>query len=56
MQQVEIEIVSSETTKACVASARHQLPRNFVVLDFGNQEYAVSLTGNHVADRHRCPW
>ena len=49
MQQIEIEIVGAETSKACFASAGNAVSRHLIGLHFGDQEYAVALAGNHVA-------
>jgi hypothetical protein len=49
VQQIQIEVVSAETAEASLASTRHAVFRHFVGLHFGNQEYAVTLTGDHVA-------
>ena len=50
VREVEIEVFSAETGEACLASTRDGISRRHVV-HFGDQEYAVALTGNHVADQ-----
>jgi hypothetical protein len=49
VQQIQIEVVSAETAEASLASMRQAISRHFVGLHFGNQEYAVTLTGDYVA-------
>jgi hypothetical protein len=49
VQQIQIEVVGAEMAEASLASTRHAVSRQFVGLHFGNQEYAVALTGDYVA-------
>src|SRR6516164_8194675 len=51
MQQVEIEMISAETAEARVASLRDAVSHNVIGPHFGDQEYAVALTGNHASDQ-----
>src|SRR5215469_16374376 len=51
MQQVEIEMISAETAEARVASLRDAVSHHVIGPHFGDQEYAVALTGDHVADQ-----
>jgi hypothetical protein len=51
MQQVEIEMISAETGEARLASARDAVSRHVIGQHLGDQEYAVALIGNHVADQ-----
>src|SRR5580693_2716286 len=51
MQQVEIEMISAQTAEARVASPRDAVSRHVIGPHFGDQEYAVALTGNHAADQ-----
>src|SRR6266481_9411424 len=48
MQQIEIEMVGSETSQARLASTCDAISRHLVGLHLGDQEYAVALTGNHM--------
>ena len=50
MQEVEIEIIGAETREACVARLPDALYGE-VVGHFGDQEYAIALTGNHMANQ-----
>jgi hypothetical protein len=47
MQQIEIEIVSTETSKASVTSARHVISSHLIGFDLGDHEGSVTLSGNH---------
>jgi hypothetical protein len=51
VQQIEIEIVSAETGEARLASARDAISGHVIGLHLGDQEYAVTLTGNYVANQ-----
>ena len=51
VQQVEIEMISAETGEARLASPRDAVSRHVSGPHFGDQEYAVALTGNHAADQ-----
>jgi len=50
MQQIEIKILSAETSEARRASTRDAIARHLIALHLGDQEYAVALTGNHVTN------
>ena len=50
MSQVEIEVISAETGEALLASTRDDAICRHVI-HFGDQEYAVALTGNRAADQ-----
>ena len=49
MQQIEIEIVGAETSKAQLASTSNAVSGHVIGFHFGNEKYAVTLAGNHVA-------
>src|SRR5438132_8276518 len=51
MKQVEVEMISAETPEARVASPRDAVSHHVIGPHFGDQEYAVALTGNHAADQ-----
>ena len=51
VQQIEIEMISAETGEARLASTRHAVSGRVIGRHFGDQEYAVALTGNHVSDQ-----
>jgi hypothetical protein len=51
MQQVEIEMISAETAEARLTSPRDAVSPHMIGRYFGDQEYAVALTGNHAADQ-----
>src|SRR6266705_4950681 len=51
MQQVEIEMVGAETGEARLAGPRDAVSRHVIGPHFGDQEYAVALTGDHAADQ-----
>src|SRR5882762_3922373 len=44
-------MISAETGEACVASPRDTVSRHVIGRYFGDQEYAVAMTGNHAADQ-----
>jgi hypothetical protein len=50
MQQIEIEMVSTEAFEACFASARDPVSRYVVGRHLGNQENAIALTGDRAAN------
>ncbi len=50
VQQIEIEMIGAETGKARRASARHAVSGYITGRQFGDQKYAIALTGNHVAN------
>jgi len=50
MQQIEIEIVSAEAGEARLTSTRDAISGHEIGLHLGDQEYAVTLTGNYVAN------
>src|SRR5215469_18521763 len=50
VREVKIEVFSPETGKARLASAHNGVSRRHVI-HFGDQEYAVALTGNRAADQ-----
>src|SRR5437764_6182120 len=51
VQQIEIEMIGAETGEARLASPRDAVSRDVIGPHFGDQEYAVALTGNHAADQ-----
>ena len=51
VQQIEIEMISAETGEARLASTRHAVSGHMTGRHFGDQEYAVALTGNHAANQ-----
>ena len=51
VQQIKIEVVSAETGKARLASARGTLFHDMSGPYFGNQKYAVALPGNRSTDQ-----
>ena len=44
-------MISAETGEARLASTRDAVSRHVIGPHFGDQEYAVALTGNHAADQ-----
>ena len=50
MQQVEIQMISTETSKTRVASPGHAVSTHVMGLYLGDQEDTVALTGNHVTE------
>src|SRR6266480_873783 len=44
-------MISAETREACVASPRDTVSRHVIGRYFGDEEYAVALSGNHAADQ-----
>ena len=44
-------MVSSETGEARLAGALNTIPDRVARLHVGGQEYAIALTGNHVANQ-----
>src|SRR5262249_11776462 len=50
VQQIEIERVSAETGEALLTSTRDAISGHVTSLHLGDQEYAITLTGNHVAN------
>src|SRR6516162_7046390 len=51
VQEIEIEMVSPETGKARLTSARDTISACMRRPYLGDYEYAIALTGNHVADQ-----
>jgi len=51
MQQIEIEIVGAETGEARLTGTRDAIASHVIGLNLGDQEYVVTLTGNHVANQ-----
>jgi hypothetical protein len=51
MQQIEIEMVSTEAFEACLASTRNTVSRHMIGRDLGDQENAITLTGDRSADK-----
>src|SRR5215470_8983063 len=49
MQQIEIEVVGAETSEACLAGTRDAVPRHFITFHFRDQENAVALPAEHMA-------
>jgi hypothetical protein len=50
VQQIEIKMISAETGEARLTSARDAVSLYMIGQHLGDQEYAVALTGNHVAN------
>src|SRR5262249_7070436 len=50
VQQIEIEVIGAETREARLASVCHAVSGYITGRQFGDQKYAVTLTGNHVAN------
>ena len=50
MQQIEIEIISTETSKAPLARACDAGFRCMTWPHLGDQKYAIALTSDHTAD------
>jgi len=50
VQQLEIEVIGAETREARLASVRHAVSGYIAGRQFGDQKYAVALTGNDVAN------
>src|SRR6516165_2327181 len=51
VQQVEIEMISAEPAEARLASTRNAVSPHMIGPHFGDQKYAVTLTGYHAADQ-----
>src|SRR4029453_16302412 len=51
VQQIEIEMVSTEAFEACLASPRDPVSRHVVGRHLGNQENAFTLTSDCTADK-----
>jgi hypothetical protein len=51
MQQIEIEVIGTETGEARFASARDAVFCDVIGLYLRDQEYAVALVGKHLADQ-----
>ena len=47
MQQIEIEVIGTETGKAGLASTRDAIVRRVRGRYLGDQEYTIALPGNH---------
>src|SRR5262249_39967919 len=47
MQQIQIEVVSTETSEASVTSMRHAISSHLIGFHLGDHEGTVPLTGNH---------
>jgi hypothetical protein len=47
VQQIQIEIVSTETREASITSTRHGISGHLIGFHLGDHEGAVTLTGNH---------
>jgi hypothetical protein len=47
VQQIQIEIVSTETGEASVTSMRHGISSHLIGFHLGDHEGTVTLTGNH---------
>jgi hypothetical protein len=50
VQQIKIEVVGAETGQARLTSVRHAVSGYITRRQFGDQKYAVALTGNHIAN------
>ena len=50
MQQIEIEVISTETSEACLTSARDAVSRHMSGPHLGDQKYPIALTSDHAAD------
>jgi hypothetical protein len=51
MQQIEVQIICAETNKARLASAGNAVTLHLISFHFGDQEYAVTLSGNRATDQ-----
>ena len=51
VQQVKVEMISTETGEARVARPLNAVSRDMGGPDLGDQEYAIALTGNHTTDQ-----
>src|ERR1700735_740976 len=51
MQQIQIEMVGAKTREARRASTGDAISGDLIGLHFGDQEYAIALTGDHVPDK-----
>jgi hypothetical protein len=51
VQKIKIEIISTETGEARLASARDTVSRHVSGPYLGDQEYAVALTSDYSADQ-----
>ena len=50
VQQIEIEMISTETSEAFLASARDAVFRHMSGPHLGDQEHLIALTSDHAAD------
>src|SRR5262245_50949826 len=55
MQQVEIEMIRTETGKARLARARNAVCRHMSLPNLGDQEHTIALTGNRTANKFLGP-
>src|ERR1043166_6155757 len=51
VQQIEIEMIGAETREARGAGTRNAVARHVGGPDFGHQEHALALAGDHTVDR-----
>src|SRR5580698_6286234 len=51
MQQIQVEMISTQTRKARRASTGDAISSDFIGLHFGDQEDTLALTGNHVPEK-----
>jgi hypothetical protein len=50
VQQIEIEMIGTEASEACLTSARDAVSRHVAGPHLGDQEYAIALTCDYAAD------
>jgi hypothetical protein len=55
VQQIEVEMISTQTAEARLASARDTVSCYVVRRHFGDEEYTIALTGNDTPDQFLPP-